>query len=549
MASRLTVNVDGADLAGAFEGLVFSNVDPGGYETATLEPHGIDTPRIGGALTIRLGGQVVWSGVVTEPGQAARNGRSNKSVVGSGHGIGLRSSPYREVYIDRDLARWRSPSTMRQSQLRGASYKEFSGQALWDTTRGIPGLQLDISDGSWVAPVLPDAELWYDANGIPLGAIYIESYNVSPSTIVDTDGLWSVITSLASDDGVLTASGPTGQFDDSADLKDAGGVYPKVVLLLPTTLNRTFARVRLRYTGTPAGSSANPGYSWLFASIGIYGTHGLAPRGTSPGGFYPHDIVLDALARSGGGIAAGRIGDSSSFIVPHLVYDAPTSAEQVISDMAQLMGWSWGVWDSGSMLETTPALDFAPPSPVATAVVDRADCAEFDAPQIIYDRLYNIAEVRYRQPSGAQGIVEVETANELLAEAGVARRVLELDMGLGSAEAARVFGRLALLLAARAARGGGSATVPDTVMAASGPMPAALLKAGRDRLRIRDLRESGMLTESDTRRFDTFHVRRVETTLARGGHISTRVEFDGGADLLEVLQARLTMASVMAGVG
>jgi hypothetical protein len=82
----------------------------------------------------------------------------------------------------------------------------------------------------------------------------------------------------------------------------------------------------------------------------------------------------------------------------------------------------------------------------------------------------------------------------------------------------------------------------DTVrLPGGGSKPACLLKAGRDRIRITDLPDSGPLHETDTRRFDCFHVRRVETTEQPDGTQQTRVDFDGGADLMEVLQARLAV--------
>jgi hypothetical protein len=65
-----------------------------------------------------------------------------------------------------------------------------------------------------------------------------------------------------------------------------------------------------------------------------------------------------------------------------------------------------------------------------------------------------------------------------------------------------------------------------------------LLRAGRDRIQIPDLPDSGSFTGP---RRDTFLVRRVETTVSNGT-ASTRIEFDGGADLLEVLQARTASA-------
>ncbi len=119
-------------------------------------------------------------------------------------------------------------------------------------------------------------------------------------------------------------------------------------------------------------------------------------------------------------------------------------------------------------------------------------------------------------------------------------RTLDLDMGPGDATSAATFGAFALQLALTGARGGGSCTILDAVSLPDGGVkPACLLKAGRDRIRILGLPDSGSLTAED--RQDSFLVRRVEPTV-RNGVPSTRVEFDGGADLLEVLQARLALS-------
>ena len=169
-------------------------------------------------------------------------------------------------------------------------------------------------------------------------------------------------------------------------------------------------------------------------------------------------------------------------------------------------------------------------------------------PRCAWTSFYNRARVAYQDPSGKSGFVTVDSPNPLLDEAGITTRTLALQLGAGGSGAASAFGQFALDLASKSARGGGWAILPDTVMLpGGGRMDACLLRAGRDRIRINDLPDAGPLTAGDTRRYDTFLVRRVEPTIDENGVPRTRIEFDGGADLLEVLQARLAIAQVLAG--
>ncbi|MCA1572869.1 MAG: hypothetical protein LC798_21770 [Chloroflexi bacterium] len=159
------------------------------------------------------------------------------------------------------------------------------------------------------------------------------------------------------------------------------------------------------------------------------------------------------------------------------------------------------------------------------------------------DKLYDTAEIAYQDTAGSKNTQTVTIANPLAATAGVSGRVLERDMGQGEAVSATTYGQFALALALAGARGGGSGTVPQNVtLPAGGKRAACLLKAGRDRIRILDLEDGGSMTAPDAERQDSFLVRRVETTV-KNGSPSTRVEFDGGADLLEVLDARLALSA------
>jgi hypothetical protein len=280
--------------------------------------------------------------------------------------------------------------------------------------------------------------------------------------------------------------------------------------------------------------------------LAVRGTHGLTQRGslsaTSAPGYYPSDIFRDALTRSGAGIAPGVIEDATGLTIAHLVYPQPTGADQIADQMAKLMAWHWGVWEPQTVLDDTPTAHFRSPPSDATCVVSRSECLELDPPKVRLDLLYDTAKVSWRDAAGSSGTETVTLANPLLYEAGLTSRALVLDAGTTNQAAARAYGSFALLLSQRTARGGGYCLLGDTVgLPGGGRKPACLLKAGRDRLRITDLPDSGPLHETDSRRTDTFHIRRVETSIVNG-RPQTRVDFDGGADLMEVIAARAAVA-------
>ena len=92
----------------------------------------------------------------------------------------------------------------------------------------------------------------------------------------------------------------------------------------------------------------------------------------------------------------------------------------------------------------------------------------------------------------------------------------------------------AALLLDQTGRVAGSGSVRGRVQTPAGPKPALLLRAGLDRFGVPDLPSKSLLAPED----NEFQVRRVETTVGREGPV-TQVELGAGADLLEVLSARL----------
>ena len=224
-----------------------------------------------------------------------------------------------------------------------------------------------------------------------------------------------------------------------------------------------------------------------------------------------------------------------SFVVPHASYRVPVAREQIISEMGAYAGAHWGTWESarGLSAKTNPRFHFTAQPTARTAWTTRAHADQLSLAERL-DSLYNRCRVAFTDPFGDQRYVTVVRVNPYLDPLGLTRTLL-LETGTFTAAAATALANTALDLAERAGRIAGQITLRGDVGADAGPKPAALLKAGRDRLAITDLPAlEGLLGTRD----NEFHVRRVDTTLGAAGP-STTAELGIGADPLEVLQARL----------
>lgn len=505
--------------------LTCSNTDPGGYQALTLKAPGADLVAPDVPIRVLLGPDTVFHGLVNEPGAATRDTRADDELAAVGYGARLKDNPFSMIYVDSAFAGWKGPTTTRQLNLLAASWNPVTaGTVETDVTSGGPALKTAFNDTGGAQIV---SEAIYDAgDGNTLEKLYYAWLKGSNVPAGPDNTFWGA--GISPNDGQPYSAYFTG------DLQAAG---PGSGLLTAAVAAR-FAAVQAGHT---AASGAGGEYPVYWTALVVYGPHGLPLRGAATAsqgyGLYPSDIWADALRRSGAGIRQGRVDDASSYLVRQAAYkEAPAAgAEQIMGDMARIMGWHTGVWAPVSVFDDTPRADLCAPPPEATCVVYRRECQDFTSPKVRRDTLYTRAEVRYTDTAGSSGVQTVELASDLID----GDRTLQVNMGTGSAAAAQAYGRFALLLARDSARGGGSCTVNDTVhLPGGGRKPAMLLRAGHDRIQIPDLPDSGPMTGP---RRDTFLVRRVETTVANG-RAQTRIEFDGGADLMEVLQARMAGA-------
>jgi hypothetical protein len=526
---RQQVVIGDRDLTDRCDSLTYSATDQGGFEICTLGLPSVDRPKKGLPITVRQGLEVAWAGRVAEISDHSQHGRATKTTGGEGLRALMRDNPYSMVYVDRDLTRWGAPSLARQTTLLGLNNQLGSSAVAPDQTSGNPAIVQSITD-SWVAPNTPICEAWYDAGpGNLIAAIYFDVIPQSGSVN------WQEFMILSSDANASVT-------EATANLQGPESTG----FLNPATACR-FALAQHKYAATPAGAQGDI-FNCTWKSLATYGNHGLNVRGALPGGFYPSDIARHALSQCKG-ILPGVIQDAIGLIVPHCVYRTPTAPDVIVTDMAKLMGWTWGVWEPSGVFGSQPRMDFRPPPTDATCVVTKAECDQLDVTSRLGD-LYSTAIVSYTDPAGSSGLAVVNVANPQLAETGIAGRTLLLNMGAGSAVAAVTFGQIALALSQVASRAAGQATLPASVrLPYGGSKPAHLLRPGIDRLRIVDLVDGGPLLDVGTVRRDVFRISRTETTVGKDGTPSTRVELDSGSNLMETLQARLSLAAGVVGAG
>ena len=517
---------DGRDLTEDAGELTWSNVDPGGYEMCSFTlPDGVALPPAGALVTVREGLELAWMGYVEEPGEDTSDTQTPGSVTAVGPGVLLKDGDVSVVFMDRVLGNWGD-----MARLRRRSYLSQPGRvespSVGTDADGDPAIVQAYRLEGTVPPV---CESLYDAGADNRIASLLYEYTLINHQTTDasfTAFIWSA------DDDAGTVN-----YADSGELAGAASGSSTYTPATP----RRFIGLAWRYE-TNVSSSPGTSREAHWTGLAAIGDHGL-PLISVPGGldgFDPAELARWVFAQIDAyeeGVIA-----NSDYVLAHSVYRDPVPHEQILNDLVGLLGWHWGVWGPKSLTSTAPTFHFRPPPTEATAIVARVDCQGLRVARRVSDS-HNQARVRYRDAAGNSGTVLVELANPAVPEGRT--RVLPLDAGTTDATVAAEYGLAALELEQSNARAAGPCELPaEVALPGGGRKPAHLLKSGIDRLRVTGLRWSGSITETDTRRYDTFRIRRLESRRTVGKVVKT-AELDGGANLLEVLVARLQVAAAI----
>jgi hypothetical protein len=533
------------------DNFTFSNVDPGGFEMASFSVTR-DLPRVQRGMNVRLssGMQVAWEGRVRE---VQRSLGAKTLIQCEGYGAILKEQLKAEVFVDRDLTKWRGPTLEEQIEKTGNGHSISGPNMAIDPQNSVPALELGFT-GAWVAGGIPFSIATYDAHGLPIGALYYAWQKGAQINVEDLNWEWRA---------ELTQLKAIG--DRTGNLRAAG---PGAAYLADTAANRVLAVIWLIYNA--AGGESNKQYATYWSQLAVYGkgfndwvkareAEGIFEYGETPAAYYP-SAIAHFCAEQCPGIQPGVIERATQYLVPHASYLTPVTYEQIISDMAKFAGWHWGVWESLTYMtgNTEPRLDFRSGQEPgeASAWVRRNECQSLDIRENI-ENLYDSAKVTYTEPAGIERSVEVKLDNPVLDAAGLHRQVA-LSLGTGTKAAAESWGLIQLALLADKAKRIGSATLTEPIHgipnyftaftrdaapnnATSADRAPWMLRAGIDRLRVIDLPATDAWGEHND-----LPIVRVECSGSSTG-ITTTVEFGLGVNLIETLAAQLQANLVASG--
>jgi hypothetical protein len=380
-------------------GLSFGTSIPGGFKNmscALMRELTADYPDEALFDDVKLlgpGNETAWEGrMVQFPRQHADQFSVNPGAVGWAAHL-LDDSSFREIYVDRDLSHWGPMSVQRRMNLFGTTNKLSDGKVVTDVSNAEPALALEFEAPWAAAPGVPATEAIYDSGGIPLGSLYYAWKK--GGTVNSADANWSWLAYLMTTD-TYSVSDPTAQLR-------AGG--PSTGTLTTTATNRLFAAVQHSYNTGANGATSVYGIYWTV--LAVYGRHGLTKQGTENAttakGFYASDVIADIVGRAapmltfttgtGGSIA------TTGFIIPHLSFKDPTTAEAAISLINSYHLYEWGVYDNRTFF-------WRPPDPDRLTWEARlSDGAQVSLEGDDANNIFNGVFVTYTDPSGRVGTV------------------------------------------------------------------------------------------------------------------------------------------------
>lgn len=320
--------------------LAFGTSAPGGHKDAScsllrgLDPFP-DERLFAGFRVYGPGNQTVWDGRIVQLPRQSGPGQVSPGAVGWGSHL-EDFSAFMEVYADRDTSHWEEPELVRRVAIAAGGYSQ--GAVPVASQNG--GLAWTPAAGQALA-AFEHTELIYKAPaGATLGKLQYRGTQTgtwtnfaAPAVHMSTTPQLAVISTdtLTLDDTVRSVTLPAG--------------------------NR-YAVLRSLTTGgvTPGGGMAR-----TYSKLAVYGNHGLTLRTTvagDPDGVYASDVVANIVSRAaplltfttGGG---GTI-QPTTFAIPHLVIDSPTTAAEAIARANAYHSWDWLVWDDRTFYYQPP---------------------------------------------------------------------------------------------------------------------------------------------------------------------------------------------------
>lgn len=320
-------------------GLEFGSAIPGGYKGMSCELFrrmDLDYADLNEFDTITVygpGREIAWQGRLA---RAPREHGDRYVIQPGGEGWSAHlgdDKTFQMIYVDRDLGRWGSPSLSRRLDM-ATSGTPITGEGTVapDPTNGSPAVLQSITRVANKAFV----ESWYDAgSGNLIDAFY---YDVDFSHALASG--WGAGVLLAETDRAVG-------YEGASLVADAASYFD------PSGTDHRFAMVRLYFDAAFTGDG-----DWRAAwrSLAVYGDHGLTRRGSDPGGLYASDVVEDIVQRAAPLLDTSLV-EENTFIVPHLAFPDPTTAEAAVRKVTDYTLWEWGVYDDRKFFWRQPDPD------------------------------------------------------------------------------------------------------------------------------------------------------------------------------------------------
>jgi hypothetical protein len=328
---------------------------------------------------------------------------------------------FAEVYVDRDLGRWREPGLVRRAALAAVPYTYGAPSV----AGGTPALVLQFQ-GAWVSNAA--CEAYYEAPaGLTVGRV---KFSWATNANTGTSATFGLI--------AYSTDAETSFLDASAD--QLAGSASGTLDYVPATA-RLMAMLQFSYPGAAGGDGTQ--YEVHLTNLRVFGNHGLTIRGTSPDdGLYVSDMVADVVSRTAPLLDTSGI-ETTDFVVPHAVFLDPTTAEAAVELLNGWHLWEWGVYDDRVFF-------YRPPDTERLVWEARLDEGAFlDLEGDTAEQVYNGVYVSYQDASGTRKTIgptgaSADATSALLTDTsatnpvnahGIPRRWAKLDISQPTNEA------------------------------------------------------------------------------------------------------------------
>ena len=278
-------------------------------------------------------GSVAFEGFVTAIPRSMQTSHT-VTVQAAGWMASMAWRKFREIYVDRDLARWGAPTVARQVQLLSTTPAEV----LADWTTNTTGDRISHESGRVVAGAARRgrAESWYYAHGVPIGLLGYEFSAQGLNNAADADWLTRAV--LADND---TA---TGSNDVGTDHNGANGPVDGSVT---ATGDRYYALLETAYNGTFSGDGQ---WATFWRQLVVYGAHDLTlyplpDDADEPWGVLASDVIRHIAANHCPMLDTSGVQDTT-YPIPHLAFLERTTPYDALLRVNAFHLWELAVWEN-----------------------------------------------------------------------------------------------------------------------------------------------------------------------------------------------------------